>query len=59
MDEILRIKNLSKRYDDISVLENIDLSVKKGEVVVIVGPSGCGKSTLLRCLNGLEEIQEG
>ena len=36
MDEILRIKNLSKRYDDISVLENIDLSVKKGEVVVIV-----------------------
>ena len=43
MDEILRIKNLSKRYDDISVLENIDLSVKKGEVVVIVGPSGCGK----------------
>ena len=59
MDEILRIKNLSKRYDDISVLENIDLSVKKGEVIVIVGPSGCGKSTLLRCLNGLEEIQEG
>ena len=52
MDEILRIKNLSKRYDDISVLENIDLSVKKGEVVVIVGPSGCGKSTLLRGLTG-------
>lgn len=59
MDEILSIKNLSKRYDDISVLENINLSVEKGEVVVIVGPSGCGKSTLLRCLNGLEEIQEG
>ena len=39
MDEILCIKNLSKRYDDISVLENIDLSVKKGEVVVIVGSS--------------------
>ena len=59
MDEILTIKNLSKRYEDTSVLENINLSVKKGEVVVIVGPSGCGKSTLLRCLNGLEEIQEG
>lgn len=44
MDEILSIKNLSKRYDDISVLENINLSVKKGEVVVIVGPSGCGKA---------------
>lgn len=37
MDEILSIKNLSKRYDDISVLENINLSVKKGEVVVIAG----------------------
>ena len=59
MDKILRINNLSKRYEDIAVLENINLSVKKGEVVVIVGPSGCGKSTLLRCLNGLEEIQEG
>ena len=59
MDEILRIKILSKSYDDINVLDNVNLSVKKGEVVVIVGPSGCGKSTLLRCLNGLEEIQEG
>lgn len=59
MDEILRINNLSKKYEDIAVLDNINLSVKKGEVVVIVGPSGCGKSTLLRCLNGLEEIQEG
>lgn len=59
MEEILSIKNLSKSYDDIDVLDNINLSVKKGEVVVIVGPSGCGKSTLLRCLNGLEEIQEG
>ena len=59
MDEILRIKNLSKCYGDTKVLKNINISVKKGEVVVIIGPSGCGKSTLLRCLNGLEEIQEG
>ena len=59
MDEILHIKNLSKRYGDTNVLKNINISVKKGEVVVIIGPSGCGKSTLLRCLNGLEEIQEG
>ena len=59
MDEILKINDLSKRYDDYAILENINLSVRKGEVVVIVGPSGCGKSTLLRCLNGLEEIQEG
>ena len=59
MDEILRINNLSKSYDDTNVLDNINLSVKKGEVVVIVGPSGCGKSTLLRCLNGLEDVQGG
>ena len=59
MDEILHIKNLSKCYGDTKVLKNINFSVKKGEVVVIIGPSGCGKSTLLRCLNGLEEIQEG
>lgn len=59
MDEILHIKNLSKRYGDTNVLKNINISVKKGEVVVIISPSGCGKSTLLRCLNGLEEIQEG
>lgn len=58
MDEILHIKNLSKCYGDTKVLKNINISVKKGEVVVIIGPSGCGKSTLLRCLNGLEEIQE-
>ena len=59
MDEILHIKNLSKCYGDTKVLKNINISVKKGEVVVIIGPSGCGKSTLLRCLNVLEEIQEG
>lgn len=59
MDEILHIKNLSKCYGDTKVLKNINISVKKGEVVVIIGPSGCGKSTLLRCLYGLEEIQEG
>ena len=59
MDEILSIKNLSKRYDDISVLENINLSVKKGEVVVIAGPSGCGKSTTLRMITGLDEPTSG
>lgn len=59
MDEILRVENISKRYEDITVFKNLNLSVKKGEVVVIVGPSGCGKSTFLRCLNGLEDIQDG
>ena len=59
MDEVLRVEGLLKKYDDITVLDDISLNVKKGEVVVVVGPSGCGKSTFLRCLNGLEEIQDG
>ncbi|MCR5249759.1 MAG: amino acid ABC transporter ATP-binding protein [Lachnospiraceae bacterium] len=56
---MLRINGISKRYDDITVLDHVSLSIKSGEVVVIVGPSGCGKSTLLRCVNSLENIQEG
>ena len=59
MQEILTIRDLCKSFDNLSVLEHIDLTIKKGEVAVIVGPSGCGKSTLLRCLNALEEIQDG
>ncbi len=57
---LLEIKNLTKEYKESEgVLNNISLSVEKGEVLVILGPSGCGKSTLLRCINGLERIQSG
>ncbi len=59
MEEILKIEHLKKSFDDFTVLDDINLTVKKGDVTVIVGPSGCGKSTLLRCINGLEEIDEG
>jgi polar amino acid transport system ATP-binding protein len=59
MSELVKVKHLHKEYDGNVVLKDIDLSVQKGEVVVIIGPSGCGKSTFLRCLNGLEEIQGG
>lgn len=56
---LLEIKNIKKRYEDSLILDNLSLNVNKGEVVVIVGPSGCGKSTLLRCINGLEDIEDG
>lgn len=57
--DLLKVEHLSKAYDETTVLRDINLNVKKGEVIVIVGPSGCGKSTFLRCINALEEIQGG
>lgn len=59
MDAILKIKKIKKVFDNNTILDDVELNIGKGEVVVIVGPSGCGKSTLLRCVNGLEDIQDG
>ncbi len=59
MSELLKVTHLHKEFGSNVVLKDINLTVKKGEVVVIIGPSGCGKSTFLRCLNGLEDIQGG
>ena len=56
---IVRITALRKSYGDNEVLKGIDLDVRRGEVIAIIGKSGSGKSTLLRCINGLEEFQEG
>ena len=56
---LLEIKNITKSFDNNTILKNVSLNVKKGEVIVILGPSGCGKSTFLRCINGLEKIQQG
>ncbi len=56
---IVDIKQLRKRYGSNEVLKGVDLEVKRGEVIAIIGKSGSGKSTLLRCINGLEEFQEG
>lgn len=56
---LLEIKELHKSYDGKEILKGVSFSLQKGEVLVVLGPSGCGKSTLLRCLNGLENIQEG
>ncbi|XYQ54618.1 amino acid ABC transporter ATP-binding protein [Pectobacterium carotovorum] len=56
---MISVKNLSKRFGDQVVLNNISLDIAKGEVVAIIGPSGSGKSTLLRCLNLLETPELG
>ena len=58
-DVQLQVTDLVKSFGGDTVLNGIDLSVRRGEVVVVLGPSGCGKSTLLRCLNGLEAIDRG
>ena len=57
--EILRLEKVVKRYGDFTALKEVDVSVIKGEVVVIIGPSGSGKSTLLRTINQLERHDSG
>jgi len=56
---MIEIKNVSKWYGDFKVLNGINETIERGQVVVICGPSGSGKSTVLKCLNGLEVFQEG
>ena len=56
---IMTICSLQKYYGDNHVLKGIDLNIQQGESVAIIGQSGSGKSTLLRCMNGLEDYQEG
>ena len=55
----LVLTNVTKRFGEDTIFEGINLTVQKGEVVVILGPSGCGKSTLLRCINALEPTSGG
>ncbi len=56
---VLKMSNIQKRFDNLEVLKDINLTVKHGEVVSIIGPSGSGKSTLLRCATFLEKIDSG
>ena len=59
MSNIIELKNINKWFDKFQVLKEINLEVKPKEKIVICGPSGSGKSTLIRCINRLEEHQEG
>jgi len=59
MSNIIQLKNVNKWFDKFQVLKEINLEVKPKEKIVVCGPSGSGKSTLIRCINRLEEHQEG
>ena len=59
MNKIIELKNVNKWFDKFQALKDVNLEVKQQEKIVICGPSGSGKSTLIRCINRLEEHQEG
>ena len=56
---LLQLRNVTKRFGDLTALDGVDLDVREGEVVVLIGPSGSGKSTLIRCVQQLEMIDGG
>lgn len=56
---IIRIKDVHKSFGDLEVLKGVSIDVMKGEVICVIGPSGSGKSTLIRCINALNDIQNG
>jgi polar amino acid transport system ATP-binding protein len=56
---LLTMEHVTKQFEESLILDDISLTIKKGEVIVLVGSSGCGKSTMLRCINALEPIQGG
>ncbi|MGW3100538.1 amino acid ABC transporter ATP-binding protein [Streptomyces sp. NPDC001100] len=59
VDPLIELRDVNKYYGELHVLQDIDLTVGKGEVVVVIGPSGSGKSTLCRAINRLETIESG
>ena len=59
VDRIIELRDVNKWFGDFHVLRDVNLAVARGEKVVVCGPSGSGKSTMIRCINRLEEHQEG
>lgn len=55
----VEIRNVTKRFGDVTVVDNVNISTQEGEFLVLLGPSGCGKTTLLRMIAGLEEVTSG
>lgn len=58
-ENIIELKNISKQYDDNTVLDNLSLNIRKNEFVTLLGPSGCGKTTTLKIIAGFETADSG
>ena len=58
-EHLIDLKNISKEFDGVTVLDNINLYIRKKEFVTLLGPSGCGKSTFLKCLNRMNDLVDG
>jgi polar amino acid transport system ATP-binding protein len=56
---LVEIRNVTKRFGEVTVLDDVSITIEAGEIIAIIGRSGSGKSTLLRCINGLEPVQGG
>lgn len=59
MEPLLSFKNVTKGYDDVTILDNMDLEIESGHFYTLLGPSGCGKTTILKLIAGFEQPDNG